>query len=211
MNVNATPRRPAHMVIKTIQVGSYEVNCSVVADGGKAWIVDPGGDPERIVALLGELGCEPAGVLLTHAHFDHIGAIPALEGKWPGLPVYVHAGDVPVLTHPFNQFPPDYPAIRRPRELRTDGWPSFLEVIETPGHTPGGVCYHLRGEGVLFSGDTLFAGSVGRTDFPGGSFPELKKSLARLMQLPDDTRVIPGHGAFTTVLAEKKCNPYLQM
>ena len=206
------------MELKTIQVGPFEVNCTVIARDGRAWIVDPGGEAERVVALVESLGCEAAGILLTHAHFDHIGAIPALEKRWPGVPVFVHRNDEPVVTHPFNQFPPDYPAIPRPENLRTEGWPEFIEVLETPGHTPGGVCYYLRlkeegakdAGGILFSGDTLFAGSVGRTDFPGGSMPTLMASLKKLTALPDSTQVIPGHGPETTIGREKKTNPFLQ-
>lgn len=201
------------MEIRTIQVGSFEVNCSVIADEGKAWIVDPGAEAERIVGLVESLGCTPAGVMLTHAHFDHVGAIPALERKWSGLPVFVHANDEMVITHAFNQFPPEYPAIPRPKNLKTDGWPKFVEVIETPGHTPGGVCFLVsdcHGERVLFSGDTLFAGSVGRTDFPGGSMAVLRKSLEKLTALQDDTVVIPGHGPKTTIGREKASNPYLR-
>lgn len=201
------------MEMKTIEVGSFEVNCSVIAVGGKAWIVDPGAEAERIIALVESLGCEPGGVLLTHAHFDHICAIPMLERKWPALPVFVHRNDEMVITHAFNQFPPEYPSIPRPKNLRTDSWPDFVEVIETPGHTPGGVCFLIGGddgEKILFSGDTLFCGSVGRTDFPGGSMAVLRKSLEKLTKLPDDVVVIPGHGPKTTIGREKAANPYLQ-
>lgn len=201
------------MEIRTIEVGSFEVNCSVIAYGGKAWIVDPGAEAERIVALVKELGCEPGGVFLTHSHFDHIGGIPGLEREWPDLPIFVHKNDEMVITHAFNQFPPEYPSISRPKNLRTEGWPDFLKVIETPGHTPGGVCFLLpssQGAATLFSGDTLFCGSVGRTDFPGGSMAELRKSLAKLTVLPDDTVVIAGHGPKTTIGREKASNPYLQ-
>ena len=201
------------MEIRTIEVGSFEVNCSVIVNGGKAWIVDPGAESERIVALVKSLGCEPGGVLLTHAHFDHIGGIPGLEREWPDLPVFLHKNDEMVITHAFNQFPPEYPSISRPKNLRTEGWPDFLKVIETPGHTPGGVCFLLpssQGASTLFSGDTLFCGSVGRTDFPGGSMAELRKSLANLTVLPDDTVVIAGHGPKTTIGREKASNPYLQ-
>lgn len=200
------------MTIETTQVGSFEVNCSVLAVDGKAWIIDPGADPERILSIVRAAGCVLGGVLLTHAHFDHIGAIPALERASPGLPVFVHERDAPVMTHAFNQFPPEYPAIPRPASLVTGEWPGFIEAIETPGHTPGGVCFKVRaddGTNVLFSGDTLFAGSVGRTDFPGGSRRVLMESLRKLVALPDETLVIPGHGPRTTIGREKKSNPYL--
>lgn len=196
------------MKIITFPVGSFEVNCSILSGPSGAWIVDPGSDGERIIAEIGKLGCAPSGVLLTHVHFDHIGAIPALQRRWPELPVFLDARDRPALGHPMNQFPPDYPAVPVPACLRTD-WPACVEVIETPGHTPGGVCFYLKDEATLLSGDTLFAGSVGRTDFPGGSMDVLLKSLGKLMALPDNTRVIPGHGGFTTIGREREENPFI--
>ena len=159
----------------TIQVGPYGVNCSLLAHAGRAWIVDPGQEAERIVELLEGRGLEPAAVLLTHAHFDHVGGIPGLQKAFPDLPVYMHPKDRPVLTHPMNQFPPDYPAIDAPLNLADATALADIGacVIETPGHTPGGVCYHFAEDWLLLSGDTLFAGSVGRTDLPGGDMPTL--------------------------------------
>lgn len=196
----------------TIQVGPYGVNCSLLAHAGRAWIVDPGQEAERIVELLEGNGLEPAAVLLTHAHFDHVGGIPGLQKAFPGLPVYMHPKDRPVLTHPMNQFPPDYPAIGAPLNLAdaTEFADIGACVIETPGHTPGGVCYHFAEDGLLLSGDTLFAGSVGRTDLPGGDMPTLMGSLKKLTALPDDTLVIPGHGPHTTIGAERRGNPFLR-
>ena len=196
----------------TIEVGSFEVNCTILSWDGKAWIVDPGSEASRIAALLEKSGLEPEAILLTHAHFDHIGAIPGLQAKWPGLPVYVHPADEMVLTHKLNNFPPDYPPIPRPRNIRdakTLAGQHGVSVIGTPGHTPGGVCYHFPEERLLLSGDTLFAGSIGRTDLPGGDFATLKESLKKLTALPDSTTVIPGHGMFTDIGREKDCNPFL--
>ena len=199
----------------TIQVGGFEVNCSILSKNGKAWIVDPGQEADRIIDLLAKKGLEPAAILLTHAHFDHISGIPGLIEKFPDLPVYVHEKDVPMIGHPLNQLPPEYPPVeglKGSRSLR--GLRGFegleVEIIETPGHTPGGVCYYFPKNKLLLSGDTLFAGSVGRTDLPGGDMATLMDSLQKLTALPDDTLIIPGHGMHTTIAAEKRGNPFLQ-
>lgn len=197
----------------TVQVGPFEVNCTILSwEDGKAWIVDPGMEAMRLAAQLAKAGLEPEAILLTHAHFDHIGAVPGLQARWPALPVYVHPVDEKVITHPLNNFEPDYPPVAAPAnaaDARTLAGRRGVEVIETPGHTPGGVCYFFPTERLLLSGDTLFAGSVGRTDLPGGDFATLKESLKKLTALPDDTTVIPGHGPFTTIGDEKDGNPFL--
>ena len=196
-----------------IQVGPYEVNCSILNVDGKAWIVDPGQEAERIAGLLGKKGLEPAAILLTHAHFDHIGGVPGLQRAFPGIPVYIGEKDVAVLTHPMNQMPPDYPPVGKLANLRhaetLAGDLPGVETIATPGHTPGGVCYYFPSEKLLLSGDTLFAGSVGRTDLPGGDMATLMESLKKLTVLPDDTIVVPGHGPRTTIGDEKRGNPFL--
>ena len=200
----------------TIQVGPYEVNCSLICADGRAWIVDPGADADGICAALARKKLVPAAILLTHAHFDHIGAVHALQAKFPGLPVYIHPKDAPIIAHPLNQNPPDYPPVPMPsnvrdaRTLASEGLPFAIEVIETPGHTPGGVCYRLPDDKLLLSGDTLFAGSVGRTDLPGGDMPTLMASLSKLVALPEDTTVVPGHGPTTTIASERRYNPFLQ-
>ena len=197
----------------TIQVGGFEVNCSILSENGRAWIVDPGQKSDRIIDLLAKKGLEPAAILLTHGHFDHISGIPGLLRKFPDLPVYVHEKDVPMIGHPLNQLPPEYTSFDKPRNLATldrlDGLEG-LEILDTPGHTPGGVCYYFPKDKLLLSGDTLFAGSVGRTDLPGGDMATLMDSLQKLVALPDDTLVIPGHGMHTRIALEKSGNPFLQ-
>ncbi len=198
---------------QTIAVGSYEVNCSILTEADRAYIVDPGQEAGRILSILEKKAAHPAAVLLTHAHFDHITAIADLQKAFPQLPVYVHESDWPMFGHPFNQFPGEYSSIGKPANLRPVDEiareAGQIAVIPTPGHTPGGVCYYLAHEKLLLSGDTLFAGSIGRTDFPGGDMTAMLESLKRLMELPDDTLVVPGHGSFTTIGEERRANPYI--
>ena len=197
------------MKFKTVPVGLYEVNCTLAIDGADAWVVDPGADEEAIVKAAEAEGAKIAGILLTHAHFDHIGAIPGIKARFPEAPVYVHPSDEVMFGHPFNRLPPEYPSFPKPAGVVDARKFPLAEVIETPGHTPGGVCYYFKEDGILLSGDTLFAGSVGRTDFPGGSMTTLVESLKKLKALPDLTKVIPGHGPSTTIGEEKGSNPYL--
>lgn len=207
-----------------LSVGAFEVNCSLVALDDRALIVDPGSEAHRIEETLTRLGLKPAAILLTHAHFDHIGAIPDLLRRFPELKVYVHPSDRPAFAHPLNQYPPDYPplvpnpseppdwmsALTDVAQLAKD-WPDVVTVIETPGHTPGGVCYHFPSAQLLLSGDTLFAGSVGRTDLPGGDMASLMDSQRKLATLPPETHVVPGHGPFTSIADERDANPFWQI
>lgn len=200
----------------TFQTGSYGVNCSILSreGDGAAWIVDPGAEGEKIAAFLENAGLRPEAILLTHAHFDHIGAIPFLQSKFPSLPVYVNDADRAMFGHPFNANPPDYPQTGEPADLRPlkDGGEfagGRIKTVFTPGHSPGSVCYALDGGETLLTGDTLFAGSAGRTDLPGGSMKQLMESLEVLCRFPDSATVVPGHGPETSIGAEKKSNPFL--
>ncbi len=203
----------------TIQVGTFEVNCSILSENGKAIVVDPGSEPTLIRAELKKRQLDLAAIVLTHAHFDHIGAIPGLCRAFCALPVFVSEADAKIIDHPFNQYPPDYPPIGKVENVKdakhlgdflsSIGWKTTVNAIDTPGHTPGGVCY-LFSDGLLLSGDTLFCGSIGRTDFPGGDLATLQSSLEKLKTLPANTIVVPGHGPETTIERELRDNPFLQ-
>ena len=203
-----------------VETGPLAENCYLVWREGKAWLIDPGADFGRIEEMVRARGVEPVCVVLTHGHFDHLGALDEVLRRWPGLPVVLREEDQRwAFTHPMNQYPPFYARQRRPETLVAPGgrWAcGGIEacLIHTPGHTPGGQCV-LFGQGVpaplCFTGDTLFQGSVGRTDLPGGSFPALDASLKRLVgALAPETTLLPGHGPATTMARERRDNPYLQ-
>jgi glyoxylase-like metal-dependent hydrolase (beta-lactamase superfamily II) len=193
----------------------YATNCWLLAREGsdEAVVVDPGFFADRVHALLTAAGKRPVAALATHGHADHIGAAAAFCGT--ELPLYIHADDELALTDPAAWgagFPG--PAPGRPSDTRTiaDGdvieQAGFaLEVIHTPGHTPGSVCF--RFDATVFSGDLIFAGSIGRTDFPNGSQAAMLASLRRFLELPDGLRVLPGHMETTTVGRERATNPFL--
>ena len=199
---------------KTIPVGSYCDSCSILWQGTDALTVDPGHAADLIVSFLSDRGLAPQAILFTHGHFDHICGLPGLLAKYPDLPVYAHPSDGPMFGHPMNQMPPEYPCVAKPANLRDireapAAFPGFaFQVLETPGHTPGSVC--LKFGDLLLSGDTLFAGSCGRTDFPGGSMAAMRRSLAALATLPPATDVIPGHGSTTTIGREVAENPFME-
>jgi len=200
-----------------IVVGAFEVNCVVLwQDPGAAWVVDPGADPDAILDFLKKNELNVGLYFLTHGHIDHVSALDALLAVRPA-PVHLHAGDVAWTFSPVNRFPPYLTTPTRPASLAPtpDNAPPLAagglsaDRLHTPGHTPGCQCLWFRDDKLLVSGDTLFAGSVGRTDLPGGCGKTLQRSLRLLTALPDDTLVIPGHGPTTTIGAEKRDNPYL--
>lgn len=210
---------------RIVPVGPIDANCIVLwpsaaqPTGGKVpcWLIDPGADAEDLIAICEKAGLEPVLVALTHGHFDHIGAIPGLLARWPGLPVHISPGDAEWAFSRANAWVPYYGPVARPASVVEDlvdgatlaAGGLSATVVATPGHTPGGVCLHVPSERMLFTGDTLFAGSCGRTDFPGGSMSQLQASLRRLAELPAETVVTPGHGGETTIGREIESNPYL--
>ena len=205
------------MNIKTISVGPFHVNCYLIwGDGKDAIVIDPGSDAKKILRAIEGQSLRVAAILLTHGHCDHVSAVAEVHREHPA-PIAIHPEDGRWAFDPHNQLLPYYeapePAVIT-REL-ADGqeWTDAgfaYRVIATPGHSPGGVCFYFPNEKALFSGDTLFDGSVGRTDLIGGSARVLTQSLAKLVVLPDETRVHPGHGDATTIGKEKRNNYFMR-
>lgn len=199
------------MIIKTVPAGPLEANCYIVLDEGtkKAMVVDPGDEPDRIEELTRDL--DVLYIVLSHAHFDHVGALAEIR-EATGAKVALHEKEVEVYDtakdqasfwgYDMDPLPEPDLTLKDGQELRVGGM-SF-RVLHTPGHSPGGIS--LYGEGVVFTGDTLFAGSVGRTDFPGGDMGQLRASFRRLMELPGETRVLAGHGPPSTIEREREEN-----
>ncbi len=184
----------------------------------KALVFDPGDDADRIAAVLKQHGLETAAYVLTHTHYDHINALADLHDAAPA-PVIVHSKDWAWAFDPRNGAEPYYPVPRRPEGAEIKPLESaadwhiadlHFQVIPTPGHTPGGCSLYFPEGRILISGDTLFKGSCGRTDLPGGDARQLKDSLKRLRELPDETQVFPGHGDDTTIGIEKASNFFMQ-
>jgi hydroxyacylglutathione hydrolase len=205
--------------VEMLTVGQIGENCFLFRPqgGDKLLIVDPGEEPERILAAIEASGAAVEAILLTHCHFDHIGAV-APVARATGAPVYCPEIEVPVLADimayvPWAGFGPyeSYEAdevVRGGETLELAGME--IEVVFTPGHSPGHVTYAVKGEPAIFSGDVLFQGSVGRVDLPGGDGPTLLASIAKLMDAyPEETVVHPGHMGLTTLGAERATNPFL--
>lgn len=201
------------MLINELTVGQLEANCFIVSDEKTkdAIIIDPGDDDEEIMDVVEKNNLKVKYIVCTHAHFDHVGAVADIKAKTGALicvhkdevEVYKRAGDFAAFWG-FRIKPlPEPDMLLNEGDVIAFGSLS-LKVLHTPGHSPGGMC--LYGEDVIFTGDTLFAGSVGRTDLPGGNISELKKSFSKLMSFPPDTRVYAGHGCSSTIGAEKTDN-----
>jgi hydroxyacylglutathione hydrolase len=209
------------MIHEILPVGLLQCNCSILGDetSREAIVIDPGDDIARIVALLAKHQLIVKQIIITHAHIDHIAGALRLK-EITGAPILYNQLDLPLVKMMDIQagwLGIPTPKVSAPDEDLRDGQTISIvgltgSVIHTPGHTQGSSCLYLPDQTLLIAGDTLFAGSVGRTDLPGGNTQQLLKSIHdRLLTLPDDTKVIPGHGPNTTIATERSENPFLQV
>ncbi len=209
------------MVHEILPVGMLACNCSILGDetAREAVVIDPGDDIEQISKILAKHDLRLKYIIATHAHIDHVGGIEKLK-KATGAPVVMHKNDLPLyqsLAMQADWLGVEAPGITEVDQFLKEGdalrWGKLcLEVLHTPGHSPGSLSLHLPGKNQrILSGDTLFQGSIGRTDLWGGSFDEILRSIHnRLLIFPDQTPVFPGHGAPTTIGEEREYNPYLR-
>ena len=198
------------MDIQILQVGPIGTNCYLLCDETEKLcaVVDPGGDAARVAAAVVDTGCAPCAILLTHGHYDHTGGVAELRAKWPDVPVYLNHRDQYEGDASLQQLFPPVPGAKDYDEgdtIQVGGL--TVDVMATPGHSEGSVT--LRCGDVLLCGDTLSAGSCGRTDFPGGSVKKIMASLKRLGSLEGDLQVYPGHMETSTLDQERSWNPYL--
>jgi glyoxylase-like metal-dependent hydrolase (beta-lactamase superfamily II) len=225
--------------LRTFVLGEWQTNCYVAhavddepagqrtderedephEEPRPCWIFDAGFNPSPMIRYIRQKHLTPQAVLLTHAHLDHIAGLPELRTHWPDLPILIHREEADFLTDPtlnlsiFLEEPLAAPAatgfLEHGRTLDIAG--QRCELRHTPGHSPGGVTFHFPRERLAIVGDTLFAGSIGRYDFPTSDGELLLRSIReQLLTLPDDTRILPGHGPQTTIAAERRANPFLQ-
>ncbi|MHC4175013.1 MAG: MBL fold metallo-hydrolase [Planctomycetota bacterium] len=219
------------MKIDRLILGAYETNCYILRSGEEAkdcLIVDTGLEADQLIDFLKEHKLNPVAVVLTHGHIDHIAGVAALRAQFADMKVYIHKLDAKMLTEPKHnlstltgvQFSAAADLFIEDSDVIEQACVK-LQVLHTPGHTPGGICLYSprplqkgrgsKDEGIVFTDDTLFADSIGRTDFPNGSMSQLLNSIKeKLFTLPDETKVYPGHGPITTIAHEKAHNQFFQ-
>lgn len=199
------------MIIKAVMAGIYDANCYIIMDeeSKEAVVLDPGGDGPKLEKIIDDMGAKVKYILLTHGHVDHVGGVEYLADKYK-VPFYINKIDEELMEKDNSV----YGSIRKADGYLQEGdkltfGNKIINVIHTPGHTKGGVCFLIDDK--CFTGDTLFQGSIGRTDFIGGDFKEIINSIkTKLLTLGDDVQVYPGHGPSSTIAFEKENNPFLE-
>ena len=197
------------MYITTLPLGPLGANCYIVSDGTCCAIIDPGDNGPALHDAL--RGLTVSAILLTHGHFDHVGGVRALQAE-TGAPVYLSSHDLCLPAELSGGLPAEFIDLSQEATSAITVGSITFDVLETPGHCPGSVCFWAKDgqEEALFTGDTLFQGSMGRTDFPGGDLTAMQLSLQRLSQLPPSLAVYPGHGPASTIGDERRWNPFLR-
>src|SRR5882672_8962962 len=207
------------MIHEILPVGPLQCNCSVIGDEAtrEAMVIDPGDDIEEVLALIDKHNLQVKQIVITHAHIDHVGGAMKLRAA-TGAPILLNQNDYALLNMLDEQAA--WIGMRSPGKVEIDSslttgetvaaGSHSAQILHTPGHTEGSICLYFSTEKKLIAGDTLFAGSIGRTDLPGGSFEKIIRSLhEKVLALPDETVVIPGHGGLTTIGEERESNPFL--
>ncbi len=208
------------MIHEILPVGPLQCNCSIIGDETthEAMVIDPGDDIAEILALIGKHNLQVKQIVITHAHIDHVGGAMKLRAA-TGAPILLNQNDSALLK--MLDIQAAWLGMSPPGKVEIDhsisdtdkvqAGPFLAQVMHTPGHTEGSICLYFPAEKKLLAGDTLFAGSIGRTDLPGGSFDKIIRSLReKVLALPDDTVVVPGHGPLTSIGEERESNPFLQ-
>jgi hydroxyacylglutathione hydrolase len=208
------------MIHEILPVGPLQCNCSIIGDevSHEAMVIDPGDDISDIVTIIEKNNLKVNQIVITHAHIDHVGGAMKLRAT-TGAPILLNHNDYTLLK--MLDLQADWIGMQSPGKVEIDhslderdtvkAGSLIASVVHTPGHTEGSICLYFSAEKKLIAGDTLFAGSIGRTDLPGGSFEKIMRSLHdKLLSLPDDTAVVPGHGPLTSIGAEREANPFLK-